>query len=286
MNSQMKEETKQVKKVFELLGIKYIDYRDKKIINYVSKMLNTVNTGADISVGTIDYNTAIAGSLENLKVLGMEPYIKVSSFISTIPFLPIHPVSYGYSCHISYDLIDETLEVDKSSGTVVNYKVPQKPDIMAPLHIGHEHIHVLKETNYEEYIDSQILGDVIPMFYEFLMCDKYEDMKKLIMSFRLFSLKEDKKHYDNAINQMKKRELKDLYKVIATRSGQYLNSFYYSLLLYNLYKNDSKRVLELVNRVLNHEMTTREMLEELGILYSSNTQVFEEELRIIKKVLK
>lgn len=286
MNSQMKEETKQVKKVFELLGIKYIDYRDKKIINYVSKMLNTVNTGADISVGTIDYNTAIAGSLENLKVLGMEPYIKVSSFISTIPFLPIHPVSYGYSCHISYNLIDETLEVDKSSGTVVNYKVPQKPDIMAPLHIGHEHIHVLKETNYEEYIDSQILGDVIPMFYELLMCDKYEDMKKLIMSFRLFSLKEDKKHYDNAINQMKKRELKDLYKVIATRSGQYLNSFYYSLLLYNLYKNDSKRVLELVNRVLNHEMTTREMLEELGILYSSNTRVFEEELRIIKKVLK
>lgn len=286
MNSQMKEETKQVKKVFELLGIKYIDYRDKKIINYVSKMLNTVNTGADISVGTIDYNTAIAGSLENLKVLGMEPYIKVSSFISTIPFLPIHPVSYGYSCHISYDLIDETLEVDKSSGTVVNYKVPQKPDIMAPLHIGHEHIHVLKETNYEEYIDSQILGDVIPMFYELLMCDKYEDMKKLIMSFRLFSLKEDKKHYDNAINQMKKRELKDLYKVIATRSGQYLNSFYYSLLLYNLYKNDPKRVLELVNRVLNHEMTTRKMLEELGILYSSNTQVFEEELRIIKKVLK
>lgn len=286
MNSQMKEETKKEKKYFELLGIKYIDYRDKKIINYVSKMLNTVNTGADVSVGTIDYNTAIAGSLENLKVLGMEPYTKVSSFISTVPFLPIHPISNGYSCHISYFVDDKTLEVDKFSGAVAHYKVPQRPNIMAPLHIGHEHIHALKETNYEEYIDSQILGDVIPMFYEFLMCDKYEEMKKLIMSFRLFSLKKDKKHYDNAVNQMKKRELKDLYKVIATRNGQYLNSFYYSLLLYNLYKSEPKRVLELVNKVLNHGMTTREMLEELGILYSLNTQVFEEELRIIKKVLK
>ncbi len=286
MNSQMKEETKQVKQIFEILGIKYIDYRDKKIINYVSRMLNTVNTGADVSIGTIDYNTAIIGSLENLKVLGMEPYTKVSSFISTVPFLPIHPISNGYSCHISYSVDDKTLEVDKNSGTIAHYKVPQRPDIMAPLHIGHEHIHALKETNYEEYIDGQILGDVIPIFYELLMSDKYEEMKKLIMSFRLASLKADKKHYDNAINQMKKKELKDLYRVIATRSGQYLNSFYYSLLLYNLYKSEPKKVLELVNKVLNHEMTTRGMLEELGILYSEKTQVFEGELDIIRKVLK
>lgn len=286
MNAQMKEENKKVKRKFEMLGIKYLDYKDKRIINYVSRMLDTINIRTGVCTGTVDYNSAIADSLENLKVLGMEPYVKVSSFISTIPFYLINQISNGYACHITYTLDDKTFEVDKSSGTVANYKVPQRPDIMAPLHLGHEHIHALKETNYEEYIDGQILGDVIPIFYELLMSDKYEKTKKMIMLFRISSLKEDKKHYDNAISKMSKKDLKDLYKVVATRSGQYLNSFYYSLLLYNLYKSEPKKVLELVNNVLNHEMTTRGMLEELGLLYSDEKDIFEEEFDVIRKVLK
>lgn len=286
MNVQMKEENKKVKRIFEMLGIKYIDYRDKKIINYVSGMLDTINIKTGAYTGTVNYNSAIAGSLENLKVLGMEPYFKVSSFISTIPFYMVNPNRNGYACHITYSLDDETFEIDKSSGTIACYKVPQRPDILAPLHLGHEHIHALKETNYEEYIDGQILGDVIPIFYELLMSDKYEETKKMIMLFRISSLKEDKKHYDNAISQMSKKDLKDLYKVVATRSGQYLNSFYYSLLLYNLYKREPKKVLELVNKVLNHEMTTRGMLEELGLLYSDGKDIFEEEFDAIRKVLK
>ncbi len=286
MNALMKEETKNTKRIFEMLGIKYIDYKDKRIINYVSSMLDTINIRTGVYTGTIDYNSAVAGSLDNLKVLGMAPYIKVSSFISTIPFYMVNPNSNGYACHVTYTLDDETLEVDKNSGTIACYKVPQRPDILAPLHIGHEHIHALKETNYDEYIDGQILGDVIPIFYELLVSDKFLETKKMIMLFRLSSLKEDKKHYDNAISQMSKKDLKDLYKVIATRSGQYLNSFYYSLLLYNLYKSEPKKVLEMVNKVLNHEMTTREILEELGILYSDKKQVFEEELDVIRKVLK
>lgn len=65
-----------------------------------------------------------------------------------------------------------------------------------------------------------------------------------------------------------------------------MNSFYYSLLLYNLYKKEPKIVLELVNKVLNHEMTTRGMLEKLGLLYSNEKDIFEEEFNAIRKVLK
>ena len=46
------------------------------------------------------------------------------------------------------------------------------------------------------------------------------------------------------------------------------------LALFNMYKSDSKKILELVNKVLNHEMTTREMLVILGLLHKDNNVIF------------
>lgn len=289
MNSRTREELKQQKRIFEIMGFNYIDFNDKRIINYVAKSLKNVETGAYVCMGTVSYQTALAGGLENLKVLGMEPYYKTSRFISTIPLMPVHPLSNGFACHITYSVDDETYEVDKSSGTVNHYKIPKNPDIMAPLHMGHEHIHALKETNYDEYIDGQIFGDVIPMLYEFIVADTYPELKREVYRFRLYSLKEDYKHYENAISQMKKSKIdKDLYKIIATRSGQYLNSYYYATLLFNMYKCDSKKILELVNKVLNHELTTRDMLDSLGLLHQDKNSlfdsVFEDIIKCVKKV--
>lgn len=285
MNSQKKDELKNIKKVFDVLGIRYIDARDKKIISYVSEILNTINTGTVVSCGTVSYSKAISDSLDNLKVLGMEPYIRVSKFISTIPFLPVYSIRNGYSCHIAYSCDDNSMVVDRNSGIVKHYKVPQKPDVMASFYLGHEHIHALKETNYDEYIDGQIFGDVIPIFYELLMGDNFKGLQKEIFKFRISSLKEDKVCYDNALLKMNKKDDKDLYKVIATRSGQYLNSFYYAVLLYNLYKRSPKMILELVNNVLRHEITTREMLEQLGIIYEKCDE-FESEIGEIRKILR
>ena len=235
MNSRTREELKQQKRIFEIMGFNYIDFNDKRIINYVAKSLKNVETGAYVCFGSVSYEAAVAGGLENLKVLGMEPYFKTSRFISAVPLMPVHPLSNGFACHVTYSVDDETYEVDKSSGTINHYKIPKSPDIMAPLHMGHEHIHALKETNYDEYIDGQVFGDIIPMLYEFIVADTYPELRKEVYRFRLYSLKEDYKHYDKAINQMKKGKTdKDLYKIIATRSGQYLNSYYYATLLFNI----------------------------------------------------
>ena len=287
MNSRTREELKQQKRIFEIMGFNYIDFNDKRIINYVAKSLKNVETGAYVSFGSVSYEAAVAGGLENLKVLGMELYFKTSRFISVVPLMPVHPLSNGFACHVTYSVDDETYEVDKDSGTINHYKIPKNPDIMAPLHMGHEHIHALKETNYDEYIDGQVFGDIIPMLYEFIVAETYPELRKEVYRFRLYSLKEDFKHYDNAINQMMKSKTdKDLYKIIATRSGQYLNSYYYATILFNIYKNDSKMILELVNKVLNHEMTTRDMLESLGLLHKDNNVIFDSEFEEIKKCVK
>lgn len=197
------------------------------------------------------------------------------------------PVSNGYACYITYSLDDNNKEVDISSGTVDHYKVPIKPDIMASFHLGHEHIHALKETNYYEYIDRFVVGDVITILYEFILADTYPELKNEIYRFRLSSLKEDYVHYENAVMQMKKsKDDKDLYKIIATRSGEYLNSYYYACILFDMYKKSPLLVLDIVNRVLRHEMTTRDMLNILGLFHQDKNSVFDTVFEDVKNCVK
>ena len=287
MNARTREEYKHQKKIFDLLGFNYIDYQDKRVINYVAKALKSINTGAYVCFGTISYPDALATSIENVKVFGTEIASRVASLTSNLVLQKVSPVSNGYTCNITYSLDDKTKEVNISSGTVDHYKVPIKPDIMASFHLGHEHLHALKETNYYEYVDGFVLGDVITMLYEFILADKYPELKNEIYRFRLYSLKEDYTHYENAINQMKKsKDDKDLYKIIATRSGVYLNSYYYACILFDMYKSSPQMILDIVNRVLKHEMTTRDMLKLLGLFHQDKNSIFDSVFEDVKKCVK
>ena len=287
MNTITRQEYKNQKRAFDLMGFNYIDHRDKRIINYVSRSLKGINTGAFVSSGTISYTDALVGSLDYVKVLGTEVHSKVSSFVNTLSLKEMNPVNNGYTCFVTYSYDPDAKKVNETSGNVGHYKVPLNPDSMASIHLGHEHIHAMKETNYEEYKDGQVLGDVITMLYEFILADTHPELKKDIYRFRLSTLKEDFKHYENAVAQMQKsKQDKDLYKIIATRSGQYLNSYYYAVILFNLYKDNPDVILELVNKVLNHEMTTREMLESLNLLYQLNDVVYDNELNLVKSSIK
>lgn len=287
MNARTRGEYKNQKKIFDLLGFNYIDYQDKRVINYVAKALKSINTGAYVCFGTVSYPEALVASIENVKVFGTEIASRVASLTSNLVLQKVSPISNGYTCNITYLLDDDTKEVDYSSGTVDHYKVPIKPDIMASLHLGHEHLHALKETNYYEYIDGFVLGDVITMLYEFILADKYPELKNEIYRFRLYSLKEDYTHYENAINQMKKsKDDKDLYKIIATRSGVYLNSYYYACILFDMYKSSPQMILDIVNRVLKHEMTTRDMLKILGLFHQDKNSIFDSVFEDVKKCVK
>ena len=77
-----------------------------------------------------------------------------------------------------------------------------------------------------------------------------------------------------------------LFEHIRSKVGCYLNSFYYAIILYSMYKVSPKKILNLVSKVLKHEITTLEMLEKLNLYGDIRGSVFEKELNGIKKVLK
>ena len=76
-----------------------------------------------------------------------------------------------------------------------------------------------------------------------------------------------------------------LYEYLRSRIGCYLNSFYYAVILYKMYKENPDKILYFVLKVLNHEMTTFDMLNDLGIYGNIQGEVFEKELGKIRKLV-
>ena len=137
-----------------------------------------------------------------------------------------------------------------------------------------------------------------PIFYELI---DYENSKLKIkhLEYRLFWLTEQKETYlaiskilkDN-INNYKLSFLNDdinatqnIYEYVKSYFGSYLGGFYYALILYNMYKVNPEIILNLINDVLSHKITTLDMLNKLNIYGSIEGETFEKEINTIKKVL-
>lgn len=158
--------------------------------------------------------------------------------------------------------------------------VPNKFSNLASIYFGHEIVHSLKDTNPEEYKYMLKYADVIPMFYELVEADKYDEVsKKAIINNRLALLNSIKKElsYDDFYSD------NFIKKIICSKKYQYLNSFYYSLLLYRLYKINPKEVLESVKLVLNGSITTYDLICNLGFNDRYFDNDVKEELVKIKK---
>ena len=80
--------------------------------------------------------------------------------------------------------------------------------------------------------------------------------------------------------------MRSVYEYIRSYIGRYLNSFYYAIILYNMYKENPKKILGYVSKVLNHELTTYDMLIDLNIYGDIKGEVFENEINSIKRSLK
>lgn len=187
-----------------------------------------------------------------------------------------------YKTHINYSFNPEVNQVVKNSGYVDHYKTPKLYDEVSPLWIAHENIHALKETNYDEYVDVQILGDVIPMFLELVMSNQANnETTSTLLQNRLFLLKNEY----TATKEMKKHLPKNLYDIYATRAMQYLNSFNYALQLYQIYRSDKENVISKIKEVLVGQSTTRNMLAEFGLLNECDKEKIQYEMnKVISRI--
>ena len=173
--------------------------------------------------------------------------------------------------------------IGKNASTIFVHKfqIPTIFDRETPVILGHEYHHALKDTNPEEYLLQMGYADVIPIFYELVMASKREgDAKSNLLKARINMLNIDKKSY-RLYHDLTGNVVVNAYKI--SKHGEYLNSYYYALALFNVYKEKPEMVLGLVSKVLKHEMTTVDLLMVLD-LYDENLdhEVREEHDEIIK----
>lgn len=228
-----------------------------------------------ISYSICPLEDAVNKSIRHLKVFGDSYAISAGRIVKNTK---IHQIpnfnSFEFFVSVSFQADDDTGSVLENSGVVNCYKVPLHLNDLSTVLFAHEHVHALKETNFAEFIDGSIFADVLPLFLELLLLDKLPKTKAdYLLISRLSALYSA--YIDSDWARRSIRESEDdgeLFKVLCSETLNHINSFYYSLRLYELYKEDKEGILQKIGQVLNHEKTTRVILNELGLLH-----VFEED---------
>lgn len=290
-------------KQVDAMGMNYLYDEDVEVCSYVFNQLQGLNVSCVNSGRNISIDELINRTLNEIKVFGDDIYSKVQQLIKEVPIEmvdtgDISQFSTGVS-YTSYTMGDKKIVIS-DSGEINKYLIPKNLNELSVYHFGHEQIHAIKETNYNEYVDNIVLGETIPIFYELMIYNPDEVLKKELIKFRMQYMLINAEEYlifssllsENYINDIiyneKERIGKEtrLYEYLRTKVGCYLNSFYYAVILYKMYKETPDMILCLVSRVLNHEMTTLDMLNFLGIYGDIQGEVFEKELGKIRKIIK
>lgn len=257
----------QRKEVFDALGIKIMTDADFDMAQRMIPYIPTINPITNPVGRIISKDEALSRSYKYLNLFGKSYADRVSNKLDDIEIKEVFEYTFCFTTNVTYKLDEETKKINKDSGNIDHLKTPIIFDEVSPMWLAHEHIHNLKELYYDEYSEGQVLGDVIPMFFELLIADQESSEKeKAYIKNRLFLLKNE----INGLEYVKSilSDQKDLYKVFATSSMQYINSYYYSLRLYDLYESGNEEVLIKIKEVLDGEKTTESILKELGLLYN------------------
>ena len=154
-------------------------------------------------------------------------------------------------------------ESKNKKGKLIEIRVPKDTSELSPIWIGHELIHALKDTNFNEYILKDISSETLPLFYEMLVTHSiYEDLHDKWKNYRLSFLSN---HID-VYNGLKNDSINNKqYELTRYSYGQYLTSYYYALNLVHIYKQNPKIVTKYINKVLTHKITTLELLNKFDI---------------------
>lgn len=272
------------KRAIDLLGMPYLDHNDKKVVQHVIRSLK--GTGAKLTDSEkVEFNPLVDKSLVDFaQVFGADVAYKTKSILSGLPIHAILSEPHTFAAHVTYSVNPETKKVNENSGSVNHFKCSPFVTSEDRVFLGHEFIHMNKEVNLEEYKLLMVCSDVIPMLYEFITMG---DQAYEVMRNRLFLLSYEAQNYEMASKKIKSSgKEKDLYKVVQSRAGQYLNSFYYASVLYQMYKNDPKIILGYMKRVINCEMTTLDMLKDLGIYLVDNNEMYDEQVKEFRGIIR
>jgi hypothetical protein len=294
----MKEQLNE-RKINDAFGIKQLDMIDLEVCNYVINQMipmdiDKINMGRKINALDL-----VEIGLRELEKMGNSVSTDAEKMTFITPIITIDTDDcFQMTTAISYEITDDG--VLENSGQVSKFIIPQNLYEISGCFFGHEQLHAMKDVNYKEYVNQRRLGEVIPIFYEFMIYSPEEVIKKEILKVRMNNIFNNISEYDLFYNAFRDNRLNEIilgddevsniksnvYEYCMTKVGCYLNSFYYALVLYNMYKQTPQKVLDLISKVLKHEMTTIEMLDSLGIYGDIRGEIFEKEIRNVKKLIK
>lgn len=291
----LKHRTEQ-KKIFDLISGKYLCGIDLEVCKYVTKQMVPVDLEC-LNMGEIISRTELVErSLEEVKKFGLIPYLRVKNLSSKIP-LNVNEetiLRYEHCFDFEYNLKSGEVLSWNNSAYIIS---PTLYDLSVYM-LTHEHMHALKDINLNEFRDT--LVEVIPLFYELMIFDSDEKMKRELMRYRLGVLYAEGVVFSECNKELINGEISysknlfdesdcetyGLYNFARSDSGKYLNSFYYSMMLYLKYQENPRKILHLVSKVLNNRLTTFELLNKLGIYGDIKSGLFEKEVGKIRKYVK
>lgn len=243
---------------------------DNEIINFVINYIKEIGI-IDLSfVSKSTYSVEFAKSMKTLdRYFDTSVLERVNDIFDKIQIIGVS----NYSCRFN--------TLDRTPDTLF---IKSEANILSHVSLGHEIIHLLKESSFSEYKNFLRYSEVLPILYEFIQTKyKSKNMKNNIFISRLNRLSNT---YNNLYNSSKEisqffESHPDKYEYYKMPGNVYFISFYYALILYSIYKNEPKEVLFQMRNVLLHEMTTEELLKYFGLDEKIDKSNFEFQYNLI-----
>lgn len=278
------------------LGSDYISPKEARVVEVVGDCLRNVNIEEYYLGVGISREQLIDRGFKSVLLFGseLEPMLR-----ETIDKTPINESEEIQRCNMGgeFSFKHDQFGRPVRDSITAELNIPTKPLEIDGIVLGHEFIHLMKDTNYDE-LKSSLYTEVLPMFLEFICFDKGIEFAPELLKMRIDILGRQYDYYrEFALESERQHEYfgrefkgigyrKSLEEFACTLSGSYLNSFYVALVLYNMYKDNPKKMLEMVRKVLQKEMITKDLCDRLGVISEEQDETFVREFEGLNKVLK
>jgi hypothetical protein len=272
MELQELESLQELHRVMGIMGIKKYSEDNFKIMEFIMKEFKKIGTvRPSFESAEFTPQQLMGSGLRTLRIYDRSVFERANDEFSSKRFLIMtEPCQFNTNVVFSANKETEDGEyvVKKDSGHVDHFKISAISCLSDIIWYAHEAIHACKDTNYNEYIDLCRYSDVLPIFHEFVSSMNlnqqiFDEWLKIRYTFIFDNIKRVKEAITLKNNDHANA---NAYNIQIGLAGHYLTSFYYALLLFNLYLEKPREVIYQVNKVLKQEQTTEELLTNLKIL--------------------
>lgn len=273
-------------KIAKIFKLNHLSNNDKLNIDVVCSCKDAIDTACFVSKSSYSLESVKEASIDAMKLFDLGIADRAFNVMAFTNVIPIYDDNYLFSTGIKYGRLKGNV-VDTSSGYIDYILTPRILDENAFLLLGHELIHAIKDTNYPEFQLQFTLAEVIPNFYEIVIAESIPEITKNYWNCRLEIVKMLIEEYQAISDDLSRSVFnREALKYLLSFKGLYLNSFYYALVLYNLYKLQPDWVMKNVLLVLDHKITTKDMLVKLGIYEMNNDKLVSDEIQRLSFHLK